>query len=503
MLVPIVFTFDTLAEGLSQAWLFYKAVSYSKRGNWPVIAQNIYFEEFEKQKVLFSNLFEQDVAHNFGYDIPNEQDIKCVYQISIPDEIENARVQKCGSRSDAYVRSFVDSWAEIENYICNQIAEFEAERHESVDGFVCLTHLRFVQNIADKLGKKVFYFEWAPFRYSVYRNTAYFDEGQSFLNYYDRYKKFNINNLPVFSRKEIMALFLNVEYLDYLDKNFKEDIYEVGIAGTYNNIVEERAFSNYDILEEFYRCKKIFSEKGIATRYHPGDPLKAQISATNEQSGVLLDFIFKCKRVMSINSNVEFEVMLCEKPVYDESGHTRYSGFVNEDIFTHEDRIASLEEINFLTFVVFVPYELVDCDEYIRFRLSDPTDEELYLYHLKYYLKCIGLDKSLFENRRNDWYKLILAAKQIDSEISEAESTNSETDLHSRIKYLENKINTITRTNEAEKQALVTSMQELESIIQSRNQEINSLKEEIEKINNTFSMKVTKPLRLLREKIKA
>ena len=496
MLVPIIFTFDTLSDGLSQTWFFYKAVTYAKRKKWPVIAKEDYFLEYEKQKKIFPNFFDEKNADIMGYDIPTEQELKKVYQIAIHKEMENRRISEAGSSSDAYVKSFVEGWEDVENYICDAICEYE-KNGEFVDGFICLAHLKFVQNVADRLGKKVFYLEWSPFRYSIYRNAAYFDEGMSYLHYYDRYVKFEqmrTSDIPILSRKEIMAMFLDHDYLYYLEKNFKEDIYEIGIAGTYNNIVETRAYTNYDMLEELNHCRKKFTEKSIATRYHPGDPLKAKINAICEQDGALLDFIFKCKRVVSINSNVEFEAMLCGKPAYDESGYTRYVGFINQSIAKLEDKVISDEAISFLAFTIFVPYELVDCDEYIKFRLSNPSDIELYMYHLDYYMKCLGLNKTLFDLDREEWYEKIVSARKKIEIHTDNSSNSSEIMLHSKIVHLEQELIVLKEENNSLNNNLDSLKDKLEEA-EILNCELQS---EIDSINNSNSMKITRPLRKIR-----
>lgn len=501
MIVPIIFTFDPLLENLSQSWFFYKGLTISKKSNCPIIAQECYFNCFDKQKALFPHFFTEDYASTFGYNIPTEQDIASVYSIVIPSDIEKRRIEESGSQSDAYVDSFVNAWPELEEYICNEVQKYE-KTHDKIRGFMCLTHLEFVQNIADKLGKPVFYFEWSTFRYSVYRNAAYFDLNKSYRNYYDRYLTFlnelKMNKLPILTRKEILALFLRDEYLDYLNKSFSEDIYEVGIAGTYNNIVESRAYTNYDILEEVNRAKSKFVDGAVVARYHPGDPLKAKLNCENYQEGVLLDFIFKCRRIMSINSNTEYEAMLCGKPVYDESGYTRYAGFVNDNLNDLADKVVDLEAVNFLAFAVFVPFELINCKEYLEYRLTFPSDIELYMYHLKYYLKCFGMEESVFEGDKAGIYDAILEARKIpirgknDMVIIDNVDCNSEV-----FRLINEKKQLIIHNDELKKE-----LEECRRLIDECKADKLRIEDEIERINNSRSMKVVKVLRKLKNIIK-
>lgn len=488
MLVPIIFTLDTILSNMSQVWMFYKAITYAKRNNWPVIAQEDYFLKYEQQKKLFPYFFEENTAKTFHYDIPSEEDIKKIYQIRIPNKIIETYIANAGSQTDAYIESFKSDWPEMESFLVHEIDLYEKCGFK-IDGFICLSHLKFVSNVARKLDKKVFYMEWSPFRYSVYRNAAYFDLNDSYLEYYNRYQAFYANSydVPILSSKDILALFLNREYYNLLDKSFEENIYEIGIAGTYNNVVETRAYTNYDILEELNHANKIFCDSGIVVRYHPGDPIKAKVQCNSMEGGTLFEFICKCKRIMSINSNVEFEAMLLGKPVYDESIFSRYKGFTNNSLNSLEDITISDEAINFITFVVFAPFELIDCDEYIRFRLSEPSDYELYKYHLDYYIHSIGLTNELFNKPKSEWFGEIVKAKNANkSNKMEFSNKNDLVSLNAEVNRLKNVISLLEEENE--KNTII--IDELHKINCTQEEQINGLK-------NSISMRLTKPMRIL------
>lgn len=480
MLVPIIFTLDTISSNMSQIWLFYKAITYAKNKKWPVIAQDDYFDKFELQKKIFSYYFEEKTAKNFRYDLPLEEDLSKVYQIRIPNSIVEEYINSFGSQTDAYINSFKCDWEELELYLSKEIEKYE-NQWEKIDGFVCLTHIKVVSSLAKKLNKKVFYLEWSPFRYAIYRNAAYLDLNDSYLDYYSQYVTFAKEkhcNLPTLSRREILALFLNLDYFNYFDKSTQENIYEIGIAGTYNNVTETRAYTNYDILEEYNHATLKFCDNAIAMRYHPGDPLRASINSGNVPEGSLFDFICKCKRIMSINSNVEFEAMLLGKPVYDESGVSRYRGFTNAVLGHLEDKIISDEAINYLTFVKMVPFELVDDEEYLKYRMSEPSDLELYKYHLNYYLQSIGLSYDIFLKPRDEWMREIKKARLEVSTVAPPMYHNS-IEINSEINRLNNQLEIFKA--ELEKKTKTIEDQQIT----------------IENLYNSYSMRLTKPLRLL------
>lgn len=50
MIVSFVFTMDPIHENLSQTWVFYKAISFALKNHGAVIAQEHYFNGWDKQK---------------------------------------------------------------------------------------------------------------------------------------------------------------------------------------------------------------------------------------------------------------------------------------------------------------------------------------------------------------------------------------------------------------------------------------------------------------------
>lgn len=414
MIIPFVFTLDPVYENLSQTWVFYKAVSFCKKYGWPIIAQTQYFDEWEKQHRIFPQFFRQDLCDMFEYDVPAKQDLLQIQQVPVPKEIEKRYIAQKGTQSDAYMASFREDWTELEDFLCDRIQQITEDKGEKVEAITSLTYLKFLDNVSKRTGIPVIYYEWGPFRYSSYRNTAYFDINKEYWNVHSMYEDFlkedGVHNLPVLQKKEILALFLQGEDRKYIEKRpeLSQDYnkYELGIIGGYNSLVETSAYTYLNMVELYNSACQQFDENEIAVRYHPGDPIHARLNVKNEEKGGLIDFLLSCKRVACISSNVEVEAMLYDKKVYD-IGAFKYQGIVNGSLSQLEDQEASLEEINFIVFVTIIPYELLNSVEYIRFRLSDPKIQEVYLYHLKYYLECAGISYESFAQDKENWMQMI------------------------------------------------------------------------------------------------
>lgn len=415
MIIPLIFTLDPVYENLSQTWVFYKAVSFCKKYGWSVIAQEQYFKEWEKQNRIFPQFFQQDLCDMFEYDVPKKADLFQIQQISIPKDIEQEFIRKHKTQSDAYVASFREDWKEMEDFLCNVLQKVMEDSEEKIEAITCLTYVKFLDNISKRMDIPVIYYEWGPFRYSSYRNTAFFDINGEYKNVHFMFETFLQKNgfegIPVLKNNEILALLLKEDYLKYVTENHAlsehYDEYEMGIIGGYNSLVETSAYTYLNMVELYNNALKIFSESEVAVRYHPGDPIHARLNVPNEKTGELIDFILSCKRVACISSNVEVEAMLYGKQVYD-TGIFKYQGIVNDNMLQLEDRKVTLEEINFIVFVSIIPYELLNSVEYLRFRLAQPDLKEVYLYHLKYYLECFQISYEQLLKDEDDRLTLIL-----------------------------------------------------------------------------------------------
>lgn len=52
MIVPIIFSLNSVADEKMFTWVFIKAVSFAKKYHWSVIAQKQYFDENGENKAM-------------------------------------------------------------------------------------------------------------------------------------------------------------------------------------------------------------------------------------------------------------------------------------------------------------------------------------------------------------------------------------------------------------------------------------------------------------------
>lgn len=414
MIVPFIFSLDPVSS-MPCLWCFYKGVSFAKKELWPVIAQERYFSSYGDMPEDYA-FFEQDeVCYKFDYDKPQKEDLKKITQIKIPEILEADYISSFPSQTDAYLASLKQPWEAMEKFFQKSIEIIEEKYNEKIEAFLVFQFCKFIDDVANRNKIPVIHYEWGPMRYDFYRNTAYFDWkgvcGNS--NISERLKNFyseTDNTLPVFSRRELLALFLDKQYLHYATDEYGEPIYEMGIAFGYTTPTAISAFDGISAKELYAKVKKYYPEEKICVRYHPGDPLHAELRCKNEDRGNLFEFLLNCKRIACINSNVSFDAMLFNRYVYEEkwSQYGAVSNHLNEGI---TDKPLDIRTLNFLAFGLLVPFELLNSVEYIRFRLREKNECKIYMYHLEYYLATLQISKKIFELKENERLSLIMAIR--------------------------------------------------------------------------------------------
>lgn len=175
-------------------------------------------------------------------------------------------------------------------------------------------------------------------------------------------------------------------------------IYEVGIIGGYNIPSVTTPYNSITLEEMIARARKVFDGQSIAVRLHPGDPIKAQPYNVIIETCSLVEFILKCKRIVCNASNVSYEAALYGRIPYD-LGWSQFGFAVNTSIEKLEDLPMEKSALNFIAFGALIPWELLKNIEYLRFRLSNPSEREIYLYHLQYYLSSCNIEDGYMSTR--------------------------------------------------------------------------------------------------------
>ena len=389
MFVPIIMTLDPTSE-LSWMWVFHKMASMGKGYKWPIVAQNEYFDEYKTFEVppISKELF--DVSLSTDGVLDN------IIPIEIPEYILNNFIKQYPSRTDAYINSFIQDWTELADYLYSVLNNVVLNEQRAIEGLILFKYYKCFEDLGKRLGVPTFYFELGPLRVPEYRNTFYWSKvglmGNAGLD--KRYAKFREefieNPVMILEAKEILALFLHVDKLSYLDMHISKD-YEFGILGGYSVPIPSTFFNGITLPEELMLVRKICADDKIIIKMHPGDPLVATPRFPNiEEAGVTsAQFIQKCRRIVCAGSNSTFEAALYGVPAYD-LGWSQYS-FISNSLNELKDMIPDSIMLSFVAFGCLAPLELLKDIDYIRKIILLSSELDIYKMNLEYYLRDYGL----------------------------------------------------------------------------------------------------------------
>lgn len=364
---------------LSSLWWFYKLIYEFNHNEIVFFADNEeYFSDPDKLC--------KDYYHGLG----KEEQI--IYRYCIPTY----------EKLSQYKRVIFNS-----NKISNRITienEYKKYQFKSDLAFEVLENLNFSYSKIEKLGikpniflfnsdreyiqafcekKNIYYIstELGPFR-NWPLNTGIFNIGGIYnkKNIDTRYEQFK-NELmhsyvPIYKKNEIILKFFNENYEESKNNAFPE--YDLGIAFPYS--VNQYAFN---------KLKEIaFKFKGnVIGRLHPTDPERNNINnIILDESAKSIDFIKKCKRIVTFGSNITLEALLLDKIVFD-FGNNPFSGLAHNIISDTIEQSCRLLKLNFYIFSYVIPYEFCYNKEYILWRLSNPSEIEIYKKNIEYWNK--------------------------------------------------------------------------------------------------------------------
>lgn len=155
---------------------------------------------------------------------------------------------------------------------------------------------------------------------------------------------------------------------------------------------------NENMLKEMLRIEKT---ENILIRKHP---LDANYKYNNEEkfniddSKSSIEFITKCHKIVSSVSNINFEAMILGKTCYTLE-NMPFARFSYKNLNYNDEYVINLYDLNFLFFCYYVPFSLCLDKEYINFRLSKPSEIDIYMKHYNYIMeKC---ETNLNENNED------------------------------------------------------------------------------------------------------
>lgn len=400
--VPLVFglsDFDSVRP--KYYWVFETYMNFAYRNNYPIIAQENYF----KEDILHLNQYYNDFTNNVENQVLLNETKNLYKKYSISNKETNIILSKERNRFIAETNLLLKLNPEYKILIENRLDRIEKDYKKKIEAIITWVSNPTLETIAKQRRMRIISQELSPIRNNLYNkdyNTTlcYFQFANKYdPNYcrqlYDTFlESIKKEDIQLFSRDELLALFLNTEDLDYIKSYKSSPQYEIGVDPSFKKDVFFEAYAKEDIRTTLKKIDRLFDPSEVSIRFHPN--LEYSIGNSlweKDSSAKSIYWVSKCRRIVSSVSNISFNAMMFGKTSYVLSEKMPFSFKSLQDLKWKDENVVDTLYLNFMLFGYFTHWNLILDPNYIRWRLSNPPILEIYKYNKDYVLQILGVQK--------------------------------------------------------------------------------------------------------------
>ncbi|HIT10889.1 MAG TPA: glycoside hydrolase family 99-like domain-containing protein [Candidatus Onthousia faecigallinarum] len=502
MIVPLIFESEEyIKQKPAYLWVFYKFSRFALDADSPIIATEEYFKKpsyYRGQKHPATNVMDY-------YGI-NDDSFAHLKKYVISKESKDKILKGYDSNLTAWVSLLKERNIELERILEQAIETLETQ-YEKIEALMVWTYLPSIDYVAKKHHITLINQEGSAIRQPFYnRLLNYFQ----FQNKYDtshvqeRYLEFSRSQDTLFlSRKELFALLVDQKNWGYLDQLNISASFEIGYGLGVATDCFAKVYSKWDQNKVLDKLSHLTESEKILIRPHPKEPVDlSKWNFSCDDSPSSFEWILKCKRIVADLSNVSFEAAFLGKTVISLSSRMPVSFGKESSLDFLEEDVMSVKQLNFLLFAWFAPEELTQDLDYVRWRLQNPSQVDIYKKNLDYILH--SFDMSYQELRKIEpkrRFSYILEKRQVKSldkirgrEKFELRRSLNMKDINSYEMTAYDYRKMILEL-EKEKDSLKENIEEKENEISKLNEKLKDYQVELNNILHSHSWKVTKPLR--------
>ncbi len=422
MIVPFVFSMSTFRDA-PYLWWFYKGLDFAKRSHSAVIAQEIYCKtspaEFAKQGRTEA-YDKQKVDTVWQYRLPKNGDLRTEKVYTIPDSVLEPIVREKGSITGAAYYLLGHEDPGFCEFLRKLVERIESEC-EPIEAFMTLVENPSLTKVAETKGIPVIHIEMGCLRHPNYLNTAFWDleSLNGGLSVEKRWKRFDEEcrdgKIPIFSKQECLAILLQAGKLSVLENYHRLPKKKIGVLLGYTTYELISYTTQLNDSELLFRLKKKYGLENMLIRKHPGDPYGGQYplyaDAMDKPGRSSAEFFLDCSTIVSLLSGGAIEAMLLDRkavtilpsPAYYPSGHEiEGPGKCPDEAF-----------LSFFVFCYLIPLEFLADAEYVRWRLTMPSESDIFRKHVEFYFRKKGLPLELMEGTPGSCLQKLLKAQGV------------------------------------------------------------------------------------------
>ncbi|KFK97871.1 MULTISPECIES: hypothetical protein [unclassified Serratia (in: enterobacteria)] len=356
-------------------WVFYRLLSSLKERSLFITGEDYLISPDEWQK---NGRWEFDLATmtNLGYEIPSEQSLAQHDYFYLTESVFEELLASCNYNPiQAFRKMLTQRIPALEIKLHECLSGHSAEK---IEGVLAICNCPSLEAVAESLSIPVLHIEVGPLRMPAYFNTGYLDF--TGVNGHTEAEK-RYSDIEGLCQVDVSA--------DELHRYFLRDPYvntqsidaDVGIVFQVEDDSNLIAYGNdFDNLTLLSYARMHYPQSSFLLRTHPASQFQIKSGDYDiDHSPMSLDFVHRCRHILTINSSVGLEGLLTGIPttVLGDSSYKYVTQAKDEQ-----------EKVNRLAFYLFsylVPFELLFDIDYLRFRIAQPDENAILNYHIEYY----------------------------------------------------------------------------------------------------------------------
>jgi hypothetical protein len=382
------------ARGLdaSYLWVMYKQITHFTPKEIAFVGSREYFRnpnDFILAGRWDLSAQSQEYA---GFSIPTSKELDGYTRYHLPNNLFEAWEAIDPSVDNVMRRILTERCGPLESALYRVFVK--ATNEHPIEAVLTWCNVPSLSTVAAQFGVRVIHSELGPLRAPCYHWTAYFDYSGVNGNTESRHRfaSFDLSRqteeVPLLSTKELRDLFV----IDSALRESRPDpSFEIGLPLQVENDTNIIAFANGWTNDQLIEvASSLYGSDKTLVRRHPGGLRNyPDIRAENDQSANSIEFIQRCARIATVNSSVGLESLLFDRQTFILGDNP--CAFAALDRLDQEGATQSpadrLPALNFLLFGYLIPYEFLFDPNYLRWRLSGPSEIQTYRFHLSYMLK--------------------------------------------------------------------------------------------------------------------
>lgn len=391
MYISFLFPYEAKYSKAVYLWVFYKQLTHFDLNQIIFIGNENYFLKPSLLSCQEPTKFELLPATqtNLGYRVPPDDLVENAKKYIINSDLFEELEKRHLSNNMVWKEFLTRRIPELEERL-TAIFDDIVKQYPKIDAVLSWCNVPSLNFVATRYAIPVIYNELGALRKPYYYPTAYFDfsgvngntEAERRFEQFQKELQENPGKIPIMERDELLSFITGGQKQSVFELEDSNE-FDIGIPlqveDDSNVIAYSNGLTNFELIQF---VKKKYS-KNVLIRRHPA----GYMIYDNERLGPVdtsrnsIEFIKRCKQIVTINSSTAFEAALLGKrvSVLGDASFRMLSDLTNEE----EIKV----KLNFLVFGYLIPYQLVFDEAYYNWRLTKPSEIEIYLYHHHYYLK--------------------------------------------------------------------------------------------------------------------